>query len=364
MGIVPLMKPSNRNLILITLCVLLGFAAWYVYKAWVTPPPAQKKVEQPIPAAKLKAIKEKVQEIETAKESGDAKKAQKEERSLADIIGGRAGAMLRMAQDRNLPIEMYGKVTDQHDQPVAGAEVYMIVAGGGTFAPGSGPVKIRTDAAGMFRVRAKGQQISILEVSRKDLARTHFKLPSGSENSTTLDAVGRYGKEYSWHSYTTPDHPFVIHVWRVEEFGDARSDSGYLEPIPGGRPYERSGLAVTCEREQKKPNVHWRDQKGSWSITFRPINGGIQETNDIYLNEAPESGYQSELTVAMRRGDPNYKVRIQLARHYYYTANSGKLYGAFSATFEPYMYDDECRVNAEIQYNPTGSRNLAVKPKY
>ena len=360
------MQPSRRNLILIVLALLIGLTAWLAYNPGQEPPP-KKIVENPISTAKLKAIKDKTEKLEAVKESGDAKKVRQAERSLAETIGGRAGKMLRMAQDRNLPIEMYGKVIDQHGQPVADAEVYMIVAGGGTFAPGSGPVKIKTDAAGMFRLQAKGQDVKISAVKRRDVTMYMTLHPHDGRRVRGIllrAASSNYGKKYSWRSYTTPDNPFVINVWRVEEFGSAKSDSGYLNPVPGGKPYERSGLAVTCEREPKEPNTHWRKQKGSWSITFRPINGGIQQTNDIYLNQSPESGYQPELTVAMQRGDPNYKVNTQLARHYYYTANNGQLYGAFSATFDPYMEDEICSIHVKMKYNKTGSRNLAVKPNY
>jgi hypothetical protein len=336
--------------------------AWIAYDTQQAPLPQASN--NPYDAAKLKEIKEKAEAIEQAKKADDPGKLEKAEQSLIKAIGGRAGKMVSMARARNLPIEMYGKVVDQHGQPVAGAEVYMIVAGGGTFAPGSGPVRLTSDAAGMFRLEAKGQQIEILSVKKSNLTQTFFERISGKRNSVLLDAVGRFGEQYSWRSYTTPDKPFVINVWRVEKFEKVKSESGAISPSPNGEPVEFAGVKVICEREPKEPNVHWRHQKGSWSITFRPIDGGIQETDDLYLNEAPEIGYQPELTVAMKRGDPDYKVNIQPARRYYYTAYNGKWYGSFSATFDPYMEDDVCSIQVAFKYNSNGSRNLAVKPRY
>jgi hypothetical protein len=336
--------------------------SWFAYNA--RQQPSTPGAANPISATKLREIKEKAEVVEEAKKTGDPGKIEEAEQSLIEAIGGRAGKMVSMARERNLPIEMYGKVVDQHGQPVAGAEVYMIVAGGGTFAPGSGQVTVTTDEAGLFRVQAKGQQIEILSVKKSNLTQTFFERISGKRNSVLLDAVGRFGEQYSWRSYTTPDKPFVINVWRVEKFEKVVTGYGGHFPVPNGATSEKRGIIVSCEREPKEPNVHWRHQKGSWSITFRPIDGGIQETDDLYLNEAPEIGYQPELTVAMKRGDPDYKVNIQPARRYYYTAYNGKWYGSFSATFEPYMYDDECRVNVIYKHNPNGSRNLAVKPRY
>jgi len=355
------MKLSRRNLTLAGV-VVLAIASWFAWDAWQTAsaPGAASSYSE----AKLREIKEKAKTVEEAKASGDEKKIQEAQKSLAETIGGRAGKMLSMAQSRNLTIEMYGKVIDQHGQPVAGAKVHMMVAGGGSFAPGSGPVAVTTDEAGMFRVQAKGQEIAIGSVKHPQLSAVRFSVGQDVAGTEHLDAVGRFGEKYSWRTYTTPDHPFVVNVWRVEKFEPVDSDSGYLEPVANGKPYVRAGLEVSCKRDPKEPNTHWRHQKGSWSITFRPIDGGIQETDDIYLNEAPESGYQKELTVSMQRGDPDYKVNIQPARRYYYTANSGKLYGAFSATFDPYMEDNTCSVKVSMKRNPNGSRNLAVVPKH
>lgn len=356
------MRNTGRSLILAAVITSLAAIAWIVYDTQQAP--LSQASNNPYDADKLREIKEKSKAVEQAKKAGDAGKLEEAEQSLIEAIGGRTGKMVSMARARNLPIEMYGKVIDQHGQPVAGAEVYMMVAGGGSLSPGSGPVRTNTDEAGLFRVQAKGQDISIDAVNHPQLAPLRFAVGKAVSGTKRLLAVDRYGKEYNWRRYTTRDKPFVINVWRVEKFEKVALNSGYLEPVPGGKPEEHAGVVVTCERETKEPNVHWRHQKGSWSITFRPIDGGIQETDDLYLNEAPESGYQPELTVAMNRGDPDYKVNIQPARRYYYTAHNGKLYGSFSATFDPYMEDDSCSIQVAFKYNSNGSRNLAVKPRY
>ncbi len=356
------MSNAGRYLILAAVIAALAAIAWIVYDTQQAPLPQASN--NPYDADKFKEIKEKSEAVEQAKKAGDPGKLEDAEQSLIEAIGGRTGKMVSMARARNLPIEMYGKVIDQHGHPVAGAEVNLMVAGGGSFAPGSGPVAVTTDAMGMFRVQAKGQEVAIGSVKHPQLSSVKFRVGQDVAGIEHLDAVGRFGEQYSWRSYTTSDKPFVINVWRVEKFEKVALNSGYLEPVPGGKPEEHAGVVVTCERETKEPNVHWRHQKGSWSITFRPIDGGIQETDDLYLNEAPESGYQPELTVAMNRGDPDYKVNIQPARRYYYTAHNGKLYGSFSATFDPYMEDDTCSIQVAFKYNSNGSRNLAVKPRY
>jgi hypothetical protein len=356
------MSNPGRYLILAAVTVALVVIAWIAYDTQQASLPQASN--NTYDAVKLKEIKKKTETVEKAKKIGDPSKLDEAEQSLIEAIGGRAGKMVNMARARNLPIEMYGKVIDQHGNAVAGAEVFMMVAGGGTFAPGSGPVRATTNAEGIFRVQAIGQDITIGAIKHAQLTPPRFAVGEAVAGSRRLLAVDSNGKEYNWRSHTTQDKPFVINVWRVEKFESVKSGSGGFLPIPNDKEDVQAGIVASCEREPKDPNTHWRHQKGSWSITFRPIDGGIQETNDIYLNEAPEGGYQKELTVAMKRGDPGYKVNIQPARRYYYTAHNGKWYGSFSATFDPYMIDDKCLVKMSFKYNPNGSRNLAVKPRY
>ena len=313
--------------------------------------------------AKLKAIMAVYEQAEAVNDVHQQKVAFE---GFAEALGGRAGKMLRMAQDMNLPVKMYGRVIDQYGQPVAGAKVQMVISGGGTFAPGTGRTYFVTDDDGLFEVSGKGQGLSIIDVEHPQLSAVYFKYPGIGRKgkSAGLDAVGKHGKESSWETYNSPDNPYVIPVWRVEKFEKVIVGSGGYSPKPNADSSERRGIVTWCKRETKEPGMHWRDQKGSWSITFNPINGGIQETEDFYLNKAPVDGYQSEITVSMERGNPDYKVAISKPKNYYYyfTKNEKKVYGSMEVTFEPYYYDDECHVVVKkYKINPSGSRNLATR---
>ncbi len=341
--------------------VVISIGLWVMMHEPETKQPTPVTINDRPDQAKLEEVEAKAEAVEAAEAKGDEGVLEKAKQELAAAVGGRAGRMLQMAMDRNAPITMYGKVVDQHGRPVAGADVNLDIAGGGTLAPGTGLVTYTTDSAGIFQVEAKGQEVAILGVEHPRLANLIFET---GDRTTSLDAVGKYGKKSSWRTYTTLDNPYVIKVWRVEEFEDVEKGGTAFIPQPNGKPDKRAGIVVTCRRDPIEPNKHWRNQKGSWSITFRPIDGGIQEADDLYLNEAPNSGYEPELTVSMERGDPNYRVRIHPRRSYYYTAHNGQWYGSFSASFEPYILEDKCLVNADIKYNPHGSRNLAVKPRY
>lgn len=284
----------------------------------------------------------------------------------AGFGNSRAERMQEMARARNLPIKMYGKVIDQHGNPVEGAKVHMVIAGGGDMAPGTGLTYFITDTEGRFMVNGRGEQIQIIRVEHPELTAYLTLDPSDGKRivGRFLRAGDpyRYGKEHSWMSYDRPQTPLILNVWRAESFEKVEFGSGGFYPAPNGQPSELRGIVVSCKRDPKEHGKHWRQQQGSWAITFRPINGGIQETRDVYTNEAPISGYQDELTVAMRRGQSGYSPWVSPGRRFYYTAYDGKWYGSFEVTFDPFMYDKQCRVTGDYKYNTNGSRNLAVRP--
>jgi hypothetical protein len=313
--------------------------------------------------AKLKAIMAVYEQAEAVNDVQQQKVAFD---GFIEELGGKAGKMLRMARDRNLPVKMFGRVIDQHGVPVAGAKVRMVISGGGTFAPGTGRTYFVTDENGLIEVTGKGQRVAILDVEHPQLSAVYFKYPGMEikDKSVGLNAVGTHGAETSWETYNSPENPYVIPVWRVEKFEKVIVGTGGYAPEPGGKPFERRGIATTCVRDPRIADLHWRKQTGSWAVTFNPINGGIQETKDFYLNEAPVEGYQPELTVSMERGSPGYKVNINKPKsyYYYYTEKGKRIYGSIEVTFDPYLYKDECRVTIKkYKFNPSGSRNLATR---
>ncbi len=359
---------KNRKLLLIGAgCIVVVLVTVMLWEPMDTKPVSQNKPLS-LSVEKQAKLKSKAAIVERAQASGDTHQVAAAIKDFAEELGGRAGKMLSIASDRNLPVKMYGRVVDQHGQPVAGAKVQMVISGGGAFAPGTGRTFFMTDTDGRFEVAGKGQGLSILNVEHPQLSAVYFKrLASGrKDRGVGFDAAGTYGEEASWRTYNTPEKPYVIPVWRVEKFEKVIVKSGAYDPKPNGKTFEYAGMVTSCSRELMEPHTHWKKQKGSWSITFQPINGGIQETNDFYLNKAPEDGYQSELTVSMERGSPDYKVAIYQPKYYYYyyLQDNKRIYGSFEAEFFPYTYKDKCRVTVKsVKYNPGGTRNLATRKR-
>jgi hypothetical protein len=303
--------------------------------------------------------------LEEAKRQGDEAEAQGALSKIAQALGGRAGKMLEMAASRNLPIRMYARVIDQHGQGVAGVRVLVDVAGGGPYAPGSGRQLYTTDEDGRFLVDARGQSFAITAVEHPNLAAFYDLNPAIGKKSRALylDSVGQYGRDYSWRSYATPERSLPVRVVKVDSFESLETFAGSFAPKPNGDGFEWGGIRMTCEREPKDPSRNWREQIGSWAIRLQAIDGGVQETQDYYLAEAPADGYRSEVGVAMTRGQPDYAVRIRTPKFYYwYSEKDGKrTFGALEASFNPYIEDDLCEVRVDGKLSPSGSRNLAMR---
>lgn len=131
-----------------------------------------------------------------------------------------------------------------------------------------------------------------------------------------------------------------------------------------------NALKVTCERaipgnlspSQYREYIE-KHGYGDWSVTLAPVDGGILETGDLYLNQAPESGYAPQMKVIMNESDNDYEHQVYPRRHYYYHAMNGKIFGSLEVAFEPYAKRDKCVLLTKVKYNPNGSRNLAIRKR-
>ncbi|MET0063935.1 MAG: carboxypeptidase-like regulatory domain-containing protein [Candidatus Thiodiazotropha endolucinida] len=316
-----------------------------------TPTPAQQE-----------QMRKALAELETSKKQSDDAGILKATQKLAEAIGGKAGAMLNMAAGRIVPVRFYGRVIDQNGAGVAGARVNMVIGGGGSLAPGTGLTYFETDAEGYFEVKAKGQGVSILSVEHSQVADVFFRNHHDGRKAIAahLEATDRWGAQSNWHSYERREKPFEIRAWRVTKFEKIISKSGaYHIPVNGEDVLFNQSLKISCKRNEMSDYEDY----GDWSITMSPVEGGIQETDALYLNEAPQGGYVPAITVSKRKSDPDYTHRIYPARHYYYRAKNGSIYGSLEIDFQPFSKKDNCILMTKMKLNPSGSRNLAVRSR-
>jgi hypothetical protein len=143
---------------------------------------------------------------------------------------------------------------------------------------------------------------------------------------------------------------------RVYTFDFDRKNK-FGEVIPFAVEGEAGGyLHATCSRPPMTEYGDWQD----WSVNISVVGGGIQATDDYYLNLAPETGYSPSLTIEQQKASGDYQSRM-LGKRFYFTAKNGQIYGSLYATIEPHMKPELCRVILWYKINANGSRNLAIK---
>lgn len=280
-------------------------------------------------------------------------------------------------------IMFHGRVIDQNSQPVTDALVYYI----GTnnyLSPGAGSGHVTTDDQGYFEIDTEGLVLQLGSISHPEIQYAYqqdggiSRITPQQEQKTYkrfLSHDDNQGIYLNWRHFAEKDKAYIIRAWRLKEYEGAISGTvnGFYDAdgkdytlalnLQSYKTQQREGktkgyLNISCIRPHMESN---RDY-GDWSISISPIDGGIQEVDSLYANEAPETGYQSSLKIDMRKGNSDYKHAL-LNKRYYFKSNNDKMYGTLFINFEPFaaVEKEACALYINYKINPTGSRNLELK---
>jgi hypothetical protein len=264
-----------------------------------------------------------------------------------------------MVLKNNQAQDFYGKVVDQYGQPVSTAEVSLQVhqteERGGTF-------KTQTDAKGLFQFTGiRGESLSVIP------SKAGYQIEGHG-----LGTKGQNGPE------TKPDQRMVYTMWKLKgpepmihkEFASRKI-------IPDGRTYtidllkneivEGTNGGDLRIRIHRPPNLKPRE-KFDWTFAMQAVDGGfIEVTNDIYLNEAPASGYLPEYGILRHATDVvNYATRelYRTDRTFFLKSRGGQLYGHFKILELDPDFRSKGMAVLRLDYyvTPAGSRNLEFDP--
>lgn len=282
-------------------------------------------------------------------------------------------------------IEFYGLVIDQNGSPVKDASIFY-TGENAYLSAGGGMGHVRTDENGYFVIKTTGAALELGGVRHPEIDSVSYETPyrlitdstrSPKELAIRFVSHDKTDPVLNYNNYSSKDKAYKINAWRLSEYegavgGNVNGYYSYTGKIYTlnltGKNYneikqegEHNGvLRVSCIRQ----NMESFNDYGDWAITITPINGGIQETTDLYMNIAPASGYQASLKIVMHKDISGYVPYLRNKR-YYFTSNNGKEYGGVFVHFEPHArfdYDNGCRINiAAFKINPTGSRKLELK---
>jgi hypothetical protein len=269
------------------------------------------------------------------------------------------------------PINFFGKVVDENDQPVAGAivgfswndlppEEETREYTGENFTPfaymHSSKGQTTSDAQGLFSLLdKKGKNLSVA------ISKTGY-YSTGDARLRTFE----YGDPLM--GIFTPDssNPVIFHLRKKGPGVDLVTSQFGVSPLlevkapRDGTPVQvdmlerKSGQGPLTISQSKPPYESWK-QASEWAFRMEIPDGGFVEHKDEFPFEAPESGYQPAIQFNFRQGQTNWTITLQ--KDYYIKFGNPPRYGRLH--LETSIQMQGARLTYAI--NRTGSRNLEPK---
>lgn len=279
-------------------------------------------------------------------------------------------------------ITFYGRIIDQYSQPVIDASVWYETTN--TYlSAGGGRGQVQTDEQGYFKIDSVGASLTIGTVTHPEISPVSYNpvehantfLPSRTSSVSFRSPEDNQGYP-SWRDYTDKNKAYIVNAWRLGKYFAAtkgsirgafnRTGDTYTLNLLGKNHkqiilegVQKGHLRLSCTRQHMDNSIDF----GDWAANITSINGGIQETNDLYMNLAPKTGYQTSLDIIMQKDSQYYTPSLGNKR-YYFMSNDGKEYGSLFVNYEPHSkYEDDrfCIIDISYKINSMGLRNLELR---
>lgn len=257
--------------------------------------------------------------------------------------------------DWKQPINFFGRVVDENNQPVEGASVDFKWTDLST--NGTSEYHTTSDSVGLFSmVDQRGKRLSVSAskpgyYSAADARLASFEYANPADGLFTPD----------------PNNPVVLHLRKKGAGVDLTTSQYGMSPdFPISIP--RDGTLVNLDVMQRKvggtgqiqiseskPERGAWQQATAWWFRMQVPDGGFVEQKDEFPFEAPESGYQPIVQFDFQQGQTNWTTGFK--KDFYIKFGNPPRYGRFQ------VQTDISYGGAIITYaiNPTGSRNLEPK---
>ena len=255
-----------------------------------------------------------------------------------------------------IPIRFYGKVVDQNQTPVPGANVHL--QWNDLSERGTSKTTVRSNDQGLFSLSGVQGKFLGVRVDKEGYYAVH-------------GTAGMAGFEYanpaeSWFYEPDPNNPVIFHLRANGNFQPLVVQSVELKLIGQGATgtVDLPTGKVSSSRGQLRVTV-WKpiittEQINArkvfpydWRIQIRINDGGLAEHKDILALEAPESGYVAEYNASLRPTN-GASADVTLDRHFYFYFGQPRKYGRFHLKTD----GDRPYVSIAYWFNPTGSRSL------
>lgn len=264
--------------------------------------------------------------------------------------------VVRVGEERYLekairPIEFYGKVIDQSEQPIEGADAQF----SRTYT--SPPVSKKTDINGQFFLTGTTGRYLSVEVSKPGYYAT-------KSNRMSFD----YSPELALDFHRPDPNKPVIFELRKKGPGTELITSQYgMSPELKVQPprddtrvmvdllNRKVGQGGQLQISQIKPDFSKNEAVKEWSFRMTIPDGGFVEHNDEFPFEAPESGYQAMIEFHFKVGETNWTSILK--KQYYIVFGQPRRFGRLSLETEIIAQS----VHLQYAINPDGTRNLEQK---
>jgi hypothetical protein len=256
-----------------------------------------------------------------------------------------------------MPVEFYGKVIDQRGEPVTGATVAWTIS----VIVGSRAGTTSSEAGGLFSISGLVGKGITVRVSKNG-----YNAGEGSRGDFEYAAFHEDG-------FITPDsnNPVIFHLQKLDN-----PEPMYLNSLNGQIP--DNGTPVAFDLRLGKPVLNGSgdiivkftraqsppSHETGYTLTIQaPSGGGLAPTNDEFMDAAPDLGYQTmiEINQPAKQGPQDNSFQASHDLKFYVKTPDGK-YAAVTGSVTQYS-TPAAGYNFLVNYNPSGSRNLAVDMK-
>ena len=259
------------------------------------------------------------------------------------------------------PISFYGKVLDEREQPVEGATISLGWKGTSSVGSGDFEKQKMSDANGLFSFTGERGRILVVRVSKQGYYNEATRNPLAFDYAAFWEPIFHVpdpAKPVVFHLRKKGEaEPLVrrntLYGLRVDgtpQFLDLRTGRKTTGGTPTGD--LRIELVTTPASDPDRPN---------WVLSLQAMGkGGLVESHEEFMLEAPADGYQNSLRFEQTVGSPGYKNDMEL--RWFVRLADGKTFARIGSLLFS-KYNDGAAIRMVLYLNPSGSRNLEYDPQ-
>lgn len=230
-------------------------------------------------------------------------------------VARKVGTIAAFLDAFKTPIELYGKVVDQHGDPVPGATVKLFPVDTPSGDQSKSKVTMSSDANGKFSVKGLNGFSMGVQATKDGYL---YLSPLGGPSSSAMVDYGNGASEGK--RFSNPVTPLTLTLQKVGPV----EPMYYMEETRWRLPLDRTVRRIALDSKKGTgphqiefrlfSNTHIRDEEGNnaytqfdWSFEASILGGGFIWNDSDYNFETPESGYKESIRYDHPASQPREK---------------------------------------------------------